>query len=481
MTIGKILLSREYPKITQWLVWAILGLMSYLFTEIYGDLAQDDAYITFRYARNLAMGRGFVYNEGEWVLGTTTPLYTLLLAFGCGLARSNNVLDISKIINCLALWISAGLLFELRKSLPAHKALFLSLLYITNPFMRNFVGMESYLILCLIVLTIWAYQSGKNAIAGILCGLAILGRYEMVFLPIILGLRDYIRTRRVSRWLLPGIVPVLIWLTYATTVFGSPIPLSASAKLLAPQIPFLYGAAIYWYQIIQENPGMMLLIILVINGLISALILKRSFNEYNLIMVFCLVYLIAATLFAGSFPWYYAPLLPGFVVVVIFGVNDLTGIIEKCRITPKTKLIIHEAFQSAILGTLVIVQLLFWIRDFTIFRERIGDDRYFKYSQVAQWLVENSEKEKSLATFEIGYLGYITDMRIIDLAGLVTPGLFPWVDEGAEESLRNAIPLLSPDYILIPATNSEQEKIVVETHKYDLVKLFPELLLFEKK
>jgi len=40
----------------------------------------DDAFITFRYADNLAAGHGFVYNIGEHVLGTTTPLFTLLLA-----------------------------------------------------------------------------------------------------------------------------------------------------------------------------------------------------------------------------------------------------------------------------------------------------------------------------------------------------------------------------------------------------------------
>ncbi|HEX2897515.1 MAG TPA: hypothetical protein VHP63_05640, partial [candidate division Zixibacteria bacterium] len=39
----------------------------------------DDALITFRYAENLAAGNGFVYNLGERVLGTTTPLFTFLL------------------------------------------------------------------------------------------------------------------------------------------------------------------------------------------------------------------------------------------------------------------------------------------------------------------------------------------------------------------------------------------------------------------
>ena len=40
----------------------------------------EDGYITFRYALNIVRGNGFVYNVGERVLGTTTPLQTVLLA-----------------------------------------------------------------------------------------------------------------------------------------------------------------------------------------------------------------------------------------------------------------------------------------------------------------------------------------------------------------------------------------------------------------
>jgi len=38
----------------------------------------DDAFITFRYARNLAEGHGYLYNAGDWVLGTTAPLFGLI-------------------------------------------------------------------------------------------------------------------------------------------------------------------------------------------------------------------------------------------------------------------------------------------------------------------------------------------------------------------------------------------------------------------
>ena len=57
---------------------AALALRITLFSKT--GYTADDALIIFRYAENLAAGNGFVYNPGEHVLGTTTPLYTLLLA-----------------------------------------------------------------------------------------------------------------------------------------------------------------------------------------------------------------------------------------------------------------------------------------------------------------------------------------------------------------------------------------------------------------
>jgi hypothetical protein len=40
----------------------------------------DDAFITFRYAQNLVAGHGYLYNAGDWVLGTTAPLFGLIAA-----------------------------------------------------------------------------------------------------------------------------------------------------------------------------------------------------------------------------------------------------------------------------------------------------------------------------------------------------------------------------------------------------------------
>ena len=110
------------------LVWVILAGLTVLFFQIYGNLAQDDAYITFRYARNLVMGRGFVYNENEWVLGTTTPLFTILLAITAYLSKLD-IVKTSIVISGISLWICSGLLYELGKSSNNIGSFFLSLLF----------------------------------------------------------------------------------------------------------------------------------------------------------------------------------------------------------------------------------------------------------------------------------------------------------------------------------------------------------------
>jgi hypothetical protein len=58
------------------LLVVIAGLL--LLEASYGVCSQDDAYISFRYAQNLARGLGFVYNPGELVEGYTNFLWTLL-------------------------------------------------------------------------------------------------------------------------------------------------------------------------------------------------------------------------------------------------------------------------------------------------------------------------------------------------------------------------------------------------------------------
>ena len=67
---------RPSPRLALWLV--LLGFAALLLAQ--GVCTQEDAFISFRYARNLVDGHGLVFNPGERVEGYTNFLWTVLLA-----------------------------------------------------------------------------------------------------------------------------------------------------------------------------------------------------------------------------------------------------------------------------------------------------------------------------------------------------------------------------------------------------------------
>src|ERR1700688_1940514 len=61
----------------------------------------DDAYVTLRHAANLIKGLGFVFNAGEHVLGTTSPLFALVLTAGGYIAGSRHLEDVAVTLGIL--------------------------------------------------------------------------------------------------------------------------------------------------------------------------------------------------------------------------------------------------------------------------------------------------------------------------------------------------------------------------------------------
>ena len=61
------------------LTMIIIILLTGMIRLLIGPRIIDDAFITFRYAQNIAESQGFVYNLGERVMDTTTFFFTLML------------------------------------------------------------------------------------------------------------------------------------------------------------------------------------------------------------------------------------------------------------------------------------------------------------------------------------------------------------------------------------------------------------------
>ena len=127
---------------------------------------------------------------------------------------------------------------------------------------------------------------------------------------------------------------------------------------------------------------------------------------------------------------------------------------------------------------IVILQISSWTKGWVNYRGQIVDSRYIQYREVAKWLDRYASRDETLATREIGVLGYYAGMEIIDLYGLVTPDLTPWLAHGDAEALRKAVELYAPDYLLV-----DQNEPVDKSLGYEPTQRFREgtYILYRKK
>ena len=150
-----------------WILVVALTALNLLYMSRLGP--NDDAYITFRVARNLAAGHGPVFNPGEQVLSVTTPGYMLLLAAASVVSRDFVRLGLA--LNGVALLLVGALVIDLShivnptgpetsqtRLLSALSATVAVSLTLTFPLLTAAIGMETPLFMAAILATFAAYR-----------------------------------------------------------------------------------------------------------------------------------------------------------------------------------------------------------------------------------------------------------------------------------------------------------------------------------
>jgi len=476
--------KQENRHLYDWIVILLLGVTTLSCGWIYRNFAQDDAFITYRYASNIVNGHGFVYNLHEPVLGTTTPLYTLWLAL-LGKLSGQDIRLIGHWVSVLSLLMGGILLYYLEKSSGVLFAAAASMVFISNPLLASSIGMETCFLNAILLLALTSYLRGRFNLTGVLLGLLVLTRYETALFAGILAVHFLIKHRRIPFWLMPTAVLFLAWALFAWYTFGDVIPQSASAKLVAEMgCPFALGVLMWWRIYAAQTAWYHLLIPLVLFGAYMAIRSKRHERASMLILLWSVVYFIGASLVAGSFPWYYGPLMPGLSILLVWGIEFLARLVSELlsrfqATRPFTSTLQAGILTVASLGLLGLF-LSSWIKEGVLYQGQVVEARYVAYREAAEWLNHHASADQTLATPEIGVLGYYTDMKIIDLYGLVTPSLIPWTARGVRETLLEAIELYEPDYVL-----TDKEPLIgflQESPGYEPVQRFGEgvYILYEK-
>lgn len=424
--------------------WLILVVVLIFVWVLFRNWGYDDPFITFRYAQNLRAGLGFVYNPGERVLSTTTPLYTLLLT---GLSYLwADLPGLSTLISAMSLGFGALALYRLgqrRKNLEA--GFTVALLYLLAPLMAATFGAETCFYVALILWAFAFHIEGKDVAAMVLAALATLARADGVLVGIVIGFRLFLRERRVP-W-----KPVLVfgcliapWYLFSWLYFGSPFPVTLATKQHQAQMAISDSFAegfLRWMQGYARNPFYWLHGLLLLIGLGYAL---QQARQWLLLVGWGTLYFAGYTVLRVSrYFWYYAPLVPVMLALVGSGVEAMLRLLSNRRG-------IARRFKPILWGVLLILLLLPQGRDLWYLAHH-PDPRARIYRDVGLWLAEHTPPEASVGTLEVGIIGYYARRRMVDFAGLIQPevALQMRYETTYEDTTFWAVRQYHPDFLVL--------------------------------
>ena len=401
-----------------------VGLASgWLLHELHARFAldTDDAYITYRYARNIAGGQGFVYNPGERVLGTTTPLYTLMLAAagraGIEIPRASGLL------NCIFGACTVALIFAWLARLTgrisfglAGAALFLCL---SRVLLFTISGMETSLYLFLILATFWVYEAGWLAVAAFLSGLTVLVRMDGAAVGVALLGHYLIKHRRLPRWPVVAayLVPVLPWFGFAFYYFGNVLPQSMLAKHQHVMVAHRFWMLEFCgsYQTLALWPLMAV-------GVWWAVRRNPPADGLPALAMWLALYIAAYTKFRiDLYLWYLTPLMVPMALLSVFGLYHLVVSVEGGQ--PQTT----GVRAAEVLVLLAALGPFMGMRWDEIKREYTGGVRWSQTveqsrADAAAYINRASRPGDVICTGAIGIVGWDTNARLCDVMGLVSRG-----------------------------------------------------------
>ncbi|GAB4523976.1 MAG: hypothetical protein Fur0018_07160 [Anaerolineales bacterium] len=445
-------MSRPHTLL-DWLLIAFLLLFLpalLVFTRHWG---YDDPYITYRYAENLRVGLGFVYNPGQRILSTTTPLWTLLLA-----VLRNPWLDMPVLANALsALSAAAGALglFTLARRWRTPLAGWGVLaVYPLFPLLLSTTGSETPLYLALGIWAVVAYAWERYTWSGLLITLTTLARPDGILLAGVLG-ADYLwgwwRSRSVhpaERESVPRRIPwgaaaalgipLALWGAFSLWYFGNPLPVTLAAKqaqgrmAISKHFAAGLGRVLGWY---NHYPYVLLAVL----ALAGVLFLWRARSRWTLFVAWPVLYFAAYTVLGvSSYFWYYTPLVPGFVALAALGGEALW------------RLAVSWRYRVVIPVLLALAVLPWMVRALTLMPQHT-DKRLSAYRAAGVWLRENTPPDASVGMLEVGIIGYYARRTVIDFAGLLQPDVAARMraETTYDDTALWALRRYHPDYVLL--------------------------------
>ena len=467
--------QRLLPAIS-WAAFGVFGVWfaARLIPNLALRLQFEDQLIVLRYARNLAEGNGLVYNAGERVMGFTTPLFTVLssafvVVGGDQAAAWQNGFGMLCMLGTAAL--AARLLVRLGAGPAAPLAVALVTFNPAVAYNYLYVGMEMHLFALLFLLALDLHLSDRATAAAVVAALLFLTRPEGALLAAMLIAHGWLRRREAPiRQALAALAVALPWLLFAFAYYGDVLPKTLGAKegesIVSPWcyldlVREIYSEAgksllaAYSPSLAQTIAGPLLLTALLVVGA-TALLRRRAALWPLIAFPIGALFGYAAIGSLPGYTWHYYTLNILGAFLLALGVHaSLVGTGRLCQqaaelLPPNLRIGPQRPLAAFLLTAIPILALTLPVLRNT--SQQIGHRveptaRQQGLEDMGRWLGERYEPGTSVLVREIGHVGWVSGLRIVDRGGLVTPGLRYDVPR------RVAALKFLPDLLLLRADN----------------------------
>jgi hypothetical protein len=418
--------------------------MAGLFMARLAGWAPDDFYITYRYAHNLAQGSGFVFNPGERVFGSTDPGLGLLLGALQALTRAPVPWVASAVFAASLIGIALLVLIAARRRGHGIEAVLGGTLLLAAPYFWANQGAAMPLALFLLLLAA-ALSPRSLTAAGLLAGAAVWVRPDTALGVALLALLLLWEERRVPwRYVLAAGAVIAAGIGLAWAYYGSPLPNTLGAKTeMAAATPGSWSGLRFWlraYVPISRHFGAEWPAVLIAGLAGCGFLAARAGRSGRLLALFGLAIALAYPLLrVPFFSWYILPCL----LAAVYGVAFFAGAAGRAlaarapAVARMQPLLTAGIFLALAFSTL----RLGWAyaRGFT-------PAPYLQsYQRGAEWIRASSPPDAGIAYVEIGVLGYYSERPILDLMGLVSPWVRPYV---VQQDLLGAFKARPTEFVL---------------------------------
>lgn len=445
----------------------------------------DDAWIHFTYARNLAGHGEWAFRLGEISAASTAPLWTFLLAIGFALNLAPYIWTyflgwvVLTLLGIHAENTARKIIHSYRPPIPWVGLFFVIAWHLTWSAVS---GMETLLhgYIIFVVLSMLLTDPRRYLALGLLAGLSVWVRPDgltllgpLLFTALLVEKNIASRGNAIAKILISFGALFVPYLLFNLALSGNPMPSTFYAKQAEYQSYWLsqtlaYRLSDYLWPIIASPflvliPGMFIWLFQMVHA--------RNWGAIaGVIWFFGYIAIYFMRLPAYQHGRYIIPALP---VMYLWG---LLGMIKYVSSSKSNRSIV--VLWQALLGVLCLVF------GFVAARQNAYDVYWIESEMVgtARWVQENIPPDALLAAHDIGALGYYVPNPIIDLAGLITSDVVPFIRDSGR--LIEYLDARSAEYLIVfpgqyPRLTSQKTSLFTSGLEYNLLVFEDHIQVFQ--